>query len=273
MSRCLPLLLLCASASASGQEPVRETETQTGTGTGTESETETEAGAETQTETEAETETQTEVAPETGAAMQLPPDLPPPPSYREVPPPGARPAPAATPRADSVTTADWEFEQVDPDARGPEHLHQGFFLRLHLGLGWFVARFAPDDRGPGVALGISAGVSVNETLVVFATVDSLSAGDNGNNTGVYLLGVGLTYWLREPNIYFSGALGTGRGTYRGELDDTISTDNGLGLEVMAGKEWHVGGAWGIGGALFARHGNFDEGNFNAVGLVGSATWH
>jgi hypothetical protein len=199
-----------------------------------------------------------------GASAPAPapvPAAPPPTNLERVP------APARVP-----PDLDWNWPKSDRPTSGPQP-HTGFYLRFHLGLGLWRAEFAPDPSGGGIGLGIAAGASLTEEVVVFAELDHMARSED-DNVRATLYGIGVGYWLLGPNVYVAGTVGTG--SARAETDAPrfeVRSEEGFNAKLMFGKEWLIGHSWGVGGALILRHGSYDMGAFNALGVVASGTYH
>ena len=210
---------------------------------------------------------------------------PPAPSYSEPPPaPGYRPQAQAYP----------------PSAAAPPlppgyHQHDGFYFRLHVGVGYLRASgFSLYSKRTLVGVNIAAsgalGVAVIENLIVYAEafVSAGSQSDVIDGTGASrrasatLLGFGpgVTYYV-DPinNVYLSAALNfaildssAGKG-----LDDTSKLGYSFGLGL--GKEWWVSSNWGLGAAAQFRFAAMKEKGFDrqmtALGIAAlfSATYN
>lgn len=160
--------------------------------------------------------------------------------------------------------------------RGPgAREHEGFFLRMTLGLGAGVMGYdeAVDGRrvshvktrGLAALFGVSVGGRVVENLLLHGDLLVASTGDarkeidgTPNATdridGTFaLLGGGLTYYFMPVNAYASVIAGVcGMNEVRdSEASLAIRSDLGFGGSLMVGKEWWVGraGEWGLGAAL------------------------
>jgi hypothetical protein len=136
---------------------------------------------------------------------------------------------------------------------------RGFFLRLHLGLGYGSLTGSGSYSGTatiagsGVSVGVALGGGVAENLALYGTIFMSSFGnaDSGSNTGTDAsLGgyaVGVVYYFMPINVYVSGAggvAGMGRFDSQGKLID--SSNIGLGFDGIVGKEWRVSRHWGLG---------------------------
>lgn len=164
---------------------------------------------------------------------------------------------------------DWD-PWAHPEAFGDGRDHDGFFLRLALGVGWGRVRstFDGGDAGPrfrGGALGFD--VAVGGTLSPgFALHGELfgavlpapqvrsrlpSRFDLDVLTNAF--GVGVTYYIMPINLYVSAAAGLGAATF--ERDDGAQSSSyfGLAAQLMVGKEWWVDSDWGLGVAARAMY--------------------
>jgi hypothetical protein len=153
--------------------------------------------------------------------------------------------------------------------RPVQHIHDGLYLRLQLGFSFLtsvsgkVAGVNTSYSGNGICAGGAMGFAIVPNLIVFGTgfvsssfgstlaVEGFHA-DSGQDLNLYGLGAGAAYYLEPINIYFAGALSgmkadlsptdqsaMGQGT-------TNLTNTGLGVELLAGKEWWVSENWGLG---------------------------
>jgi hypothetical protein len=152
-------------------------------------------------------------------------------------------------------------------------VHEGFYLRLALGPAAFRAKFARHPDAGGAALDIAAGGTLAKGLVLFGALDAIGSG-NYEQTAAYMIGPGLAYWLLDANVYFAATAGVGRGSRVTATGDSVRTNPGFGLALMAGKEWLIeGGPLGLGVALLGRFSSFGAGTFSALALMFSATVH
>lgn len=201
-----------------------------------------------------------------------------------VPPPTyPAPAPAAAPAAPQyqklgkqepeIKEGDW-----DPWAHVHQRRHDGFFLRLAIGIGG--GGLSGNDhalpggdvsvRGGGLATDIQIGGALVENLILHADIfqttlfnptvlqdgEELGSGDEvgdaagvGQDVRMTGLGIGITYYFMPINLYLSGSVGLGQAVFEGDHGDTEGSDLGFGANLMIGKEWWVGSDWGIGAAL------------------------
>jgi hypothetical protein len=207
-------------------------------------------------------------APASPAPVPAPPPAapsppPPAPSPRNYPPPAAFAAPA-----------------------GP--IHRGFYLRMHLGLGFTSLTGSGSSvpttvlHGPGAGVGIALGGGVAPDLAIYGNLFASIANDpevttggidGGKSPGSVALrgfGCGVAYYLEPLNIYLSGALALmtmQREDGQGNVTD--QSDTGFGLDAMVGKEWWVSPHWGLGAALQAVvAGKMKDQNDSRVGWSG-----
>jgi hypothetical protein len=177
---------------------------------------------------------------------------PPPPAY---PPVYPQPPLYAHPEAEPSPPAHVEGREQ----------HDGFMLRLTLGVGGGGTNFETDDgadmnlTGVSGSFGIDIGGALTENLVLHGRLSSFTLFDpkvelGGQDLGraedasvtANLFAAGLTYYFMPVNIYLTGAVGVSwlSASYRG--DDGRSTDAGLGVNLDVGKEFWVGDNWGLG---------------------------
>ena len=230
----------------------------------------------------------------------LPGSAPASPASQQSPPPGGDPAGQA-----SVYAAPYGSGQAQPPyygtyaptsdypsapsyagplgrAPGPgSHEHEGFFLRLTLGVGAASNSYKERIEGPQVSEVQTRGLAVTFELAVggrvvdnFIVHGNLSfAGADSNReidgvqdrsyrslgTSMWLFGAGGTYYFMPTNLYLTLVLGTG-GFVETRDYGSLETDQeqiesrvGFASSLAVGKEWWVGGRgeWGIGGSITA----------------------
>lgn len=152
----------------------------------------------------------------------------------------------------------------DPNA----YRHDGFFLRMTLGMGYMWGRGTPNAEQDGYAgaFGISVGSNVAENFALHFDMHGANAFRSGlsidgsedktynavfQTTGV---GIGATYYLGPSNIYVSAGIGAGwlYTTAYARVEDNYvltgyeSSNFGPAVTVSLGKEWWVHEDWGIG---------------------------
>jgi hypothetical protein len=180
--------------------------------------------------------------------------------------------------------ANYPYAQPHP-AQGGEAVdegyrrHDGFFLRLRIGIGAGGTRYEErvndseaDIRTRGLAgsFELAIGGSLIENLALHGNlllfgmsvnkkVDDVE--DNSYDrlsTGMLLLGGGVTYYFMPTNLYLSAVTGVGALSESRYLDDDdetafteIESGAGVGFSLSLGKEWWVGrmGEWGLGAAI------------------------
>lgn len=159
-----------------------------------------------------------------------------------------------------------------PGATGV-HRHDGFFLRLTVGLGGgFLGFDAPGDSndvlfsGGGYASSLDIGGALSDRFVLFARlrecslidpavyVDDNKVGDaNASSFTQGMLGIGFSYFIMPINMYLGAAIGfaalSGRYRRPGRNELKYTSDVGVGFDAEIGKEWWVADDWGIGLAL------------------------
>ncbi|MGD8861605.1 MAG: hypothetical protein PVI30_16470 [Myxococcales bacterium] len=214
-------------------------------------------------------EAEAEAAPEAGSgaetegapapAADAPP---PPPSYGTL---GGEPEP-------EIEEGDWDPWEHVPSRQK----HEGFYLRLSIGLGWgrmsSEGHLLPDVdeldlTGGGLGMSIGIGGALTDNLILHGDiyqatiftpnveVDGVDYGDAdelaedfgiGDEARIAGLGVGLAYYFMPVNIYVSGSVGFGQAIFEDFRGDVDGSNLGLGLDVLVGKEWWVGNDWGLG---------------------------
>jgi hypothetical protein len=163
-------------------------------------------------------------------------------------------------------------EAVAPPA-GAE-THDGFFLRLNLGLGAVLLGNAMTGRdisinGFGEVVGIAAGGAIVRDLILYGelivhrsetptvTINGEKLAGSGLKAATGCLGLGAAYYFGR-NVYASGTLGLS--SMNRELpDDHGSTDWGPAASVLVGKEWWTSANTAIGAALRTYLGRMSEG--------------
>jgi len=180
--------------------------------------------------------------PKPDAPASAPPPASPPPPYG--PPPGYVP-PAYNPGL-------------------PANVHDGLFLRLHLGVGHTSVSGAGQYRsgvevaGRSLSLGLALGGALTENLIVFGNL-FMSVADRPDSTqygatssldaSAFLggFGLGLAYYIMPANVYLSAALAAMSFSMSDDYGKTLAASNtGLGFQGMIGKEWWVSSEWGLG---------------------------
>ena len=144
----------------------------------------------------------------------------------------------------------------------PPNLHDGFYLRLHLGGSYLhLESEAGSLSGPGGSVGVALGGVVAPDLILYGAFFLSSVDDptektdaygtrtiSGVNLAMVGLGGGLAYYLPN-NVYFAGTLAM----MQFSLSDAVNSNGlrydsqwGLGGQGLIGKEWWVSQDWGIG---------------------------
>ena len=143
----------------------------------------------------------------------------------------------------------------------------GFFFRGGIGLGYgnfSTSASVGDVRFSGLAVQLDLGLGFAFTREFALHLDvagaslaspSLSVGSaalstsSGISATTSLVGVGGTYYLMPANLYVSGTIGAA--ILAAEIPTTAGyrraeSGIGWGVNVMAGKEWFIGGSWSLG---------------------------
>ena len=187
---------------------------------------------------------------------------------------------------------------AEPATRAGEFEHEGFFLRLQLGVGAGGTSYSEridatgnrstvKTRGVTGAFEFAIGGRVFQNLIIHGTL--IAAGNAANKlvdgvedntyydigTRTLLLGGGATYYVMPMNLFVTFSMGA---AYFEEdrIDDrsgqkvhlNFSSGAGVGGALTIGKEWWVGrrGEWAIGGALT---GTFQS---TPIEISGEDTW-
>jgi hypothetical protein len=221
----------------------------------------------------------------------------PPPAVGEVPrpylvtplpaPPAPPPRPAAPPPP-PAPAAYVPAPRYEPAPVPPAPDHDGFFLRMHFGGGFtsITGRNASGQRttisGGSASLGVAAGFSMTEDVILFGNLfvsasDApavSTAGASGLSKGSAALGgggVGITYYVMPANFYVSGALAAMVFTLDDALGNEVYSSNaGLGVHGMIGKEWLLAPEWGMGFAVEAMFASMRDKKDPTVYWDGSA---
>lgn len=151
--------------------------------------------------------------------------------------------------------------------------HEGFFLRLTVGVGAVLNGYreavdgydASDVTTRALAglFSASVGGRVVGNLMVHGDfmasaygaakrrIDGTTDARDRIDGSLGLLGAGVTYYFMPTNAYLTGVLGIARFAERRDGEDAILSNTGVGMALLIGKEWWVGrsGEWGMGGAL------------------------
>jgi hypothetical protein len=213
-----------------------------------------------------------------GYGPQPAPSYPPPPAY----PPPAYAAPAYPPPPSPGYAPPGAYPPAY-NVGSPGNVHDGFFLRLHLG-GGFTSIKGNGNKisGGSVSLGVALGGALAENLILFGNF-FLSVADSPDVTesGVTLtasgsatlggFGAGLTYYFMPVNIYISGALAAMVfQTADADGNNLYSSDTGLGFQGMVGKEWWVSPEWGLGVAAELTVASMKDKNVSSISWTGSS---
>lgn len=202
-----------------------------------------------------------------------PPGTTPPPSY----PPGSYPYPYQYPYPYPYPYASGQPGQPysssayppppPPPTRSPSaEVHDGGYIRLQLGVDWFtgLTGTAGSDtvtyNGSGASLAAAFGYSITPHLILYAEFLIAGAADvavkmNGvlTNTGQSNLGTDITAVGAGAAYYFGPNVFAAATVLDAHIDITdsndanlLQSDNGLGLELLFGKEWWASDNWGLG---------------------------
>jgi hypothetical protein len=214
----------------------------------------------------------------------------PPPGYQQQPPPGYQQPPAAYAPPPGYA----------PPPPPPQNLHDGFYLRLHIGGGY--AHMGGTDAsgtevafvGGGGTFGVAFGGTVLPNLIIFGNlfgttlsdpdieVNGTPYGSASGTTTLVGIGPGVAYYFDPYNVYISGTVAA----MQFQADDSngvnqYRSETGFGFQGMVGKEWWVSQDWGIGLAaeVLAAGGMKDKNDptikwgGTAFSLVFSATYN
>lgn len=201
------------------------------------------------------------------AQAQGPDTSPPSQPAEATPPPAAPPGPTAPPAGDPPP----QYQFAPPvyyHVPAGYHEHDGFFLRMTLGLG--IGRSSTSLVGSDIvirggvgAFSLALGGAVAENLLLFgqiaftampgptievdgSEVATASEDDSLDTSG---LGAGVAYYIMPLNAFVSGALLWTQLSARQDDDVVGETDGGPGADLRVGKEWWLSHDWGLGAYL------------------------
>jgi len=195
---------------------------------------------------------------------------PPPPGYQQQPPPGyQQPPPGYYPPPGYQLPPGYAPPPgyARTPAPPPPNLHDGFYLRMHIGGGTGHAGGTTSlgDKleltSGTLSLGLALGGAVTPNLIIYGSffivgmpepeldVNGTYASTQHGSTSFGGIGPGIAYYFDPYNIYVSGTIAaTGFQT----RDSTTNNFNryesraGFGFQGMVGKEWWVSENWGLG---------------------------
>jgi hypothetical protein len=158
------------------------------------------------------------------------------------------------------------YPYAPPQKAPGAHLHDGFYLRMGLGVGGM--SLSMDNSGTkteigGTSFGVAFafGAALTRHLIVYGEFFTVGTSDpnvkvNGQsrtldtaNASLFGVGPGVTYYFGESNFYLSGTLALSQVTFTGALEDNRAqsdTNWGATFKISAGKEWWASDNWGLG---------------------------
>jgi hypothetical protein len=144
------------------------------------------------------------------------------------------------------------------------HAHDGFYMRVHLGMGYLGASESYGGgtdhySGGGLSYGAAFGGSIAPNLILFGELFGTTVFDatytyqgysepSGMDLTMYGIGPGVAYYIMPLNLYLSGSLAFSKISFS-DTQSGVSLDDtrwGLGFNFMVGKEWWVARNWGLG---------------------------
>jgi hypothetical protein len=198
--------------------------------------------------------------------------------------------PVCAPGQECTASGECIGTPTPPPVASGARRHDGFMLRLSLGVGGGVLRehvsgdtanalgdSARTVKYTGVTLGptLDLGGSLSENLVLHGRLSLLalpspSVTEDGGDAGRAkdltvngtMVGPAISYYFMPLDAFVTAAIALG--SLRFDFDEDSDRDNrasgtGLGLQLDGGKEWWVGDSWALGAALrleyssIARH--------------------
>ena len=177
---------------------------------------------------------------------------------------------AAVPAGQSTAATVAEHEKHLYGSGQGAHTHDGFYLRIHAGLGYLRASESYDIgttdsySGFGPTLNAALGRAIVGNLILYGefvltTVSGAAWTQNGGSPPgrdstrdltLFGFGPGIAYYFAPINLYVSGTLTFAKLWF---LDDNNTdsppppdTEFGIGGSFTVGKEWWVSRDWGIG---------------------------
>ena len=121
------------------------------------------------------------------------------------------------------------------------------------------AETRPCISGGSASIGLAVGGAVTDNLIIYGTFtgttisnpnltfNGVSMSNTNTSADSFGFGAGVAYYLEPSNVYFAGSILANQL----QIDDTDGTTTattqwGLGLEGIVGKEWWVSDNWGLG---------------------------
>ncbi len=185
-------------------------------------------------------------------------------------------------------------------AGAEDHVHDGFFLNLGLGIGTTSMDFEIDDyseysgnmSGTSTLLDIRIGGCPIENLAISFDMSGITMDDpkvdtdnfSGTAKGSYnisAVGLGGTWFMEDWNAYaggsffFFGQENLENDAVSGKVDGSLK-----GIALRVGKEWWVSDNWGLGAQLQYNRTNFvadvdieETDDYSTIGLLFSATFN
>jgi hypothetical protein len=144
------------------------------------------------------------------------------------------------------------------------HVHDGFFLRAQIGIGFTSLSSTTSGvkttvGGGGLSLGAAVGGVIARNLILYGAVfetdtvnpdvqvGGTSMASQIGRVSLQGIGPGVAYYFERINLYLSGTLALSRfWTYDGNGNQLDTSKIGLGLDLQVGKEWWVSRDWGLG---------------------------
>lgn len=190
------------------------------------------------------------------------------PAPGQPPAPGYAPAPVYAPPPPGYAAPGYAAPGYAPPGYAPPpppvNLHDGFYLRLHLGVGFTNisgSNAAGEAKlsGAGPSFGIAIGGAPAPNFIIFGNlfgtsvsdpdqeVDGVPVGTASGTATLAGVGAGAAYYIQPLNLYLSGTL-AGMQFQASESNGNVAieTNTGFGAQALVGKEWWVSQDWGLG---------------------------
>jgi len=186
------------------------------------------------------------------------------------------PAPHSTIPGNLYEPPPTETESETPSTV-PADLHTGTFLRFHLAVTRFYAKYSPHPSSSGLMLGVDFGGTLVRGLALHGLLHGFIGDSEGYGHAVGQYGAALTYYFLPQNYYLTMMLGASQGEYNKDKEDveqSVITDVAPAYGAIFGIESvKKNSHWAAGPALRLWYSDFHEGAFYAWAVVFAGTYH